>query len=200
MPAIIAANETLTKGGLAVLSRSYQADQQGKVIYKAKYCCLSSFARDNAMRFRVGAPPPTPAPSSLSALQLFRPPTLYDISISSENGLTYFDASYDSATVGEYIVTETDTLTEFSASSSPQNTEIILSISFKYYSKTIEISASNTYVTPSPPDIGLPFDIRGGGVGYRKDVQLSKSLTSSSRGVGFSYNTRAVSLYVATTR
>ncbi len=194
MAAIIQATPSLLKGRLAVLSRGYSADDNGQVVYTARYCCLASFASDNAARFRIGSSPPTPTPPSMSALRLFRPPALSDVKINTENGLTYFDATYNSETVGEYIVTESDTLTEFSASNTQG--DIILSVSFKYYSKTIEVSASNTYLQAEIAKPGDPFDIRGGGVSYKIDTQISYSKTRSSRG-GFSYNTRSTGLYVA---
>jgi hypothetical protein len=194
MAAIIQANLSLTQGRLAVLSRGYSADDNGQVVYTARYCCLSSFASANAARFRIGSAPPTPAPSSMSALRLFRAPALSDVKITTENGLTYFDATYNSETVGEYIVTESDTLTEFSASNTTGET--IRTVSFKYYSKTIEVSAANTYLQAEIAKPGDPFDVRGGGVSYKVDTQISYSKTRSSRG-GFSYNTRSTGLYVA---
>lgn len=193
MAAIIQANLQLTKGGLAVLSRGYSADDNGQVVYSARYCCLASFASANAARFRIGSSPPTPTPASMTALRLFRPPALSDVKITTENGLTYFDATYNSETVGEYIVTESDTLTEFSASNT--SGDVIRSISFKYYSKTIEVSAANTYVQAREAKPGQPFDVRGSGVSYKIDTQISFSKTRSSRG-GFSYNTRSTGLYV----
>ena len=91
-------------------------------------------------------------------------------------------------------MTESDTLTEFSASNTQG--DIILSVSFKYYSKTIEVSAANTYVQAPEAKPGQPFDRRGGGVAYKIDTQVSYSKTRSSRG-GFSYNTRSTGLYVS---
>lgn len=194
MAAIVTANETLTKGGLAVLSRSFNADDQGQVVYKAKYCCLSAFSRSNAAKFKVGAPPPSAIPLAMSALRLYRTPTLTDVAVVTENGLTYFDATYNSETVGEFVITETETLTEFSASRTLGDD--IFTISFKYFSQTVEVSAANTYVEARAAEAGAPFDIRGGGVSYRKETQISRSKTRSSRG-GFTYNTRSVGLYVA---
>lgn len=94
MGAIVKADSNLSNGGIAVLRRSFTTNRDSTFTYNAEYCCLAEFASRWAGYFRPGAAPPTSVPTEVLTQQLVGSPTLFDVTSETNNGLTYFRASY----------------------------------------------------------------------------------------------------------
>lgn len=203
MSSIIRANANLTAGGLAVVNRSYSNDLEGSLNYSVTYVCLDSFAKTNAALFRIGSNPPTALPSHLIALDLRTAPGLTSLTTRTENGLAYFEAQYTSSTNSEFVITETEETKVFSASRSvsSSNTETTYTLTFDYISRTVRVSATNTYPPALQGSVGRPFNVVGNAsfVYYRSTTVETKSKTRSSRG-NFSYETNSTGIYEATSQ
>lgn len=92
MPAIVKANNTLTSGGFAVLRSSLVFNGMDATL-EVDACCLPAFYSQYVKRFTKGARA-FAGTSPLTGLSLQREPTLYDVNISTENGICYFKAKY----------------------------------------------------------------------------------------------------------
>jgi hypothetical protein len=217
MAAIVKANSSLASGGLAVLRRSYSTTDDGTCNYEAEYCCLAQFTSNHAGRFRTGAQPPTPIPTSMSQLRLSDTPTLYDLTTRTENGLTYFSARYTAASndPGEVITTETSEQRSFSATvrasvqvagnnNSLSTVEGFVAISFDYISKTVRVEAKNPRSLPLVRgSVSLPFNKAVGTISAARPILLSEyrqqfvetdSTIRSSRGV-YTYTKSSTGIY-----
>lgn len=186
MAAIVKANTSLTAGGLAVLRRTFQTTDRGQLTYNADYVCLAQFANTHAPRFRSGAQPPTPIPSSLLLLNLSRTPTLEQLDTVTENGLTYFRATYTAGV-------ETDLVYETSSEQrnvawrrtnlSTGSTDIY---SFDYISISVTVTGTNTEIPIVRGDTGRVFNVRGTSVEavlQNRIPNVSKTTIESSRSV-----------------
>jgi hypothetical protein len=203
MSSIIRANASLTAGGLAVTNRSYSNDLEGSLNYSVTYVCLDSFAKTNAALFRIGSTPPTPLPPHLIALDLRTAPGLTSLTTRTENGLAYFDAQYASSTNSEFVITESEETKVFSASrlARVNGVDTTYTLTFDYISRTVSVSATNTFPPALQGSVGRPFNVVGNTsyVYYRSTTIETKSKTRSSRG-NFSYATNSTGIYEATSQ
>lgn len=209
MASIVKANPSLTAGGLAVLRRSYSTTDDGTLNYEVDYCCLAKFANNHAGRFRTGAQPPTAIPSGLSLLRLSGTPTLYDCTIRTQNGLTYFEARYSAASndPGEVITTETSEQRNFSATVSASvqtvgnnNSTVtvsgFVSISFDYISTTVRVEAKNPTSLPQiRGSVSLPFNRSVGTISGQRPLILSQYRTNFIETTSTSRSSRGISTY-----
>jgi hypothetical protein len=203
MSSIIRANASLTAGGLAVVNRSYSNDLEGSLNYSVTYVCLDSFAKTNAALFRIGSAPPTPLPSHLIALDLRSAPGLTALTTRTENGLAYFEARYASSTNSEFVITQSEETKVFAASRvvTSSGTDTTFTLTFDYISRTVRVSATNTYPPGVKGSVGAPFNVVGNtnSVYFRSTTIETKSKTRSSRG-NFSFETNSTGIYEATSQ
>lgn len=217
MASIVKANASLTAGGLAVLRRSYSTTDDGTLNYEADYCCLAQFANNHIGRFRTGAQPPTAIPSSMSQLRIDGTPKLYDLTTSTQNGLTYFNARYTAASLnpGEVVITESNEQRNFSASvegfvrtagnfDSTSTQTGFVTVTFDYISTTVRVEAKNPRSLPQVTGrVSEPFNFSVGMVSgvtanvngkYRFSTIETSSSTKSSRGT-YTYTRSSTGIY-----
>ena len=198
MSSIIRANASLTAGGLAVVTRSYSNDLEGSLNYSVTYVCLDTFAKTNAALFRIGSAPPTALPSHLIALGLQSAPGLTALTTKTDSGLTYFEAQYTSSTTSEFVITQSEETKVFSASRvvSANDVDTTYTLTFDYISRTVSVSATNTYPPAAKGSVGKPFNVVGNTnlVYFRNTTVETKSKSRSSRG-NFSYETSSAGIF-----
>lgn len=222
MAAIVKANPSLTTGGLAVLRREFSTTDDGICSYEAEYCCLAQFASNHIGKFKTGAPPPTPVPSSLNLLRLKNTPELYGFTTNTQNGLTYFRAQYSAASLenGEIIYTESEEQRNFSAvvngyirgdftGFGTGTREGDVGISFDYISTTVRVEAKNPSGLPDVKGrVGRPFNMAVGKISnveaivigtYRASYVETQSTSRSSRG-SYTYSKSSTGIYQPTGR
>jgi hypothetical protein len=150
MPATIVSNTELAQGGIVLTQHSYNADEEGGVLYSANYVCLTQFDTRNAPLFAKGANPPKPLPETMSSLRMVGTPRLSDVTIQRQNGLTYFNATYATAVRGVYTETENEVWKVFSKSVAvPAYFNIpayTVTTTFDYVSKTVSTNSKSGYV------------------------------------------------------
>lgn len=217
MASIVKANPSLTSGGLAVLRRQFSTTDDGTLNYEADYCCLAQFTSNHAGKFRTGATPPTAIPGSLSQLRLDGIPTLYDVTTTTQNGLTYFNARYSAASIdgGEIVTTESQEQRNFSAAvegsirtagnfgSTATETDTV-QVSFDYISTTVRVEAKNPNGLPQVKGtVGIPFNVSIGQISgvnalvvgkWREATIETQSTTRSSRG-SYTYSKSSSGIY-----
>jgi hypothetical protein len=222
MASIVKANSSLTAGGLAVIKRNYNLSDEGSLTYQVEYCCLSQFANNHAGKFKTGAQPPTALPASLLLFRLDGPPKLYEISISSESGLTNFSASYSAGSQesGQYTINTSTETRNFSGTfegetavrnSSGDITQILrgpINISFDYQSITVSVESKSPNNIPDiKGSTGQIFNysvskLNGqdpeilGRTFYTEKIIESFNTTRTSRGL-FTYNKTSSGIYEA---
>lgn len=217
MASIVKANPSLTAGGLAVLRRSFSTTDDGTCNYEADYACLAQFTSNHAGKFRTGATPPTAILDGLSQLRLDGTPKLYDVTTSTQNGLTYFKARYSASSLdgGEIITTESQEQRNFSAAvegsiRTPGNfgstaTESgTVQVSFDYISTTVRVEAKNPRILPQVTgSVGIPFNVSIGQISgvdalvlgkWRAATIETQSTTRSSRG-SYTYSKSSSGIY-----
>jgi hypothetical protein len=222
MASIVKANASLTAGGLAVLRRSYSTTDDGTLNYEADYCCLAAFANNHIGKFRTGAQPPTAIPASMSQLRIDGAPKLYDLTTSTQNGLTYFNARYSAASLdpGEVILTESTEQRNFSATvtgsirtSGNLGTTITVegqvNVSFDYISTTVRVEAKNPRALPEVKGtVGRPFNKSVGEISgqtafvfgqWRAATVETTSKSRSSRGT-YTYTKSSSGIYEVSQR
>lgn len=166
MAAIVKANSFLTAGGLAVLKRSFDSREDGSVNYRADYCCLARFANNHIGKFRKGSTPPTAIPVEMLRLSLRRPPALYDLQFSTENGLSYFSA--------QYITENIDT----------SEAEREITVSRSEDQRTAAGFITVTVTTPAPTSLSGPNYIRSTSQQWVSCDYLAVTVTTTSRNAG----------------
>jgi hypothetical protein len=153
MSALVKANASLTAGNLAVLRRSFVTTDDGTMRYAVDYCCLERFASKWTPFFRTRAQPPTALPAEMLQLQLTKTPELYDLTLETMNGLTYFKAVYSAGISSEVIITEDSDVRNFTVTTT---TDVGYNLSYPfslngatYFVKTGEkvTTASYDYVS-----------------------------------------------------
>jgi hypothetical protein len=222
MASIVKANASLTAGGLAVLRRSYSTTDDGTLNYEADYCCLAAFANNHIGKFRTGAQPPTAIPASMSQLRIDGAPKLYDLTTSTQNGLTYFNARYSAASLdpGEVILTESTEQRNFSATVTGSirtagnlgttiTVEGQVNVSFDYISTTVRVEAKNPRALPEVKgSVGLPFNKSVGEISgqtafvfgqWRAATVETTSKSRSSRGT-YTYTKSSSGIYEVSQR
>ena len=222
MASIVKANSSLTSGGLAVLRREYSTTDDGTLNYLADYCCLSQFANNHIGKFRTGAQPPTAIPASMSRLRIDGAPKLYDLTTSTQNGLTYFNARYSAASLdpGEVILTESTEQRNFSATVTGSirtagnlgttiTVEGQVNVSFDYISTTVRVEAKNPRALPEVKgSVGLPFNKSVGEISgqtafvfgqWRAATVETTSKSRSSRGT-YTYTKSSSGIYEVSQR
>lgn len=154
MPSTVIANPELSRGGVVLTAHSFNADDEGGVVYNASYVCLSQFDVRNTALFARNAVPPTPLPESMAGLRIARTPVLTNVSIERANGLTYFNATYVSAIVGAFSETEDEVWKVFSKSvtvgafatlNGGVNPGYVKTVTFDYISKTLSRTSKHFY-------------------------------------------------------
>jgi hypothetical protein len=120
MAAIIKANSSLSAGNLVVLKQSITTTDDGSMNYAVDYCCLSQFAIKWAPFFRTRAQPPTPLPAAMLQLNLTKTPELFNLNTETQNGLTYYKATYSAGVSTEVIITEESDTRNFTVSTNQQ--------------------------------------------------------------------------------
>lgn len=175
MPSTIIATPQLSTGGLVLLSQNASFQDDGAHDYKAEYACLTQFANLHTSKFVKGAPPPIARPPHMARSNV----QLYDISIQSDKGITYFSAAY-----GGFDLTvessETEEVKSFAASASfrfnsnastgtgtanrPRVTTIYYRLSFDYVAKAVTRTSKSGYLftdlQPGEQLVGQPFNIK----------------------------------------
>lgn len=177
MSAIVKANASLTAGGLAILKRTFATTDRGQVTYNADYACLSQFAGNHAARFRSGAEPPTPIPSSMLLLNLTRTPTLVDLRTETINGLTYFNATYAAGVETDLVVTTTSETRSVSWRIFNPN-DTILNVGFDYISISVTATGTNQSIPVVRGGVGATFNSRG--LSLEKLVRSAREKTIES--------------------
>jgi hypothetical protein len=154
MPSTVIANPELSRGGVVLTAHSYNADDEGGVVYSASYVCLSQFDARNTALFARNTQPPTPLPESMAALRIARTPVLTNVTIDRANGLTYFNATYVAAIVGVFTETEDEVWKVFSKSvtvgafatlNGGTNPGYVKTVTFDYISKTLSRTSKHFY-------------------------------------------------------
>jgi hypothetical protein len=220
MAAIVKANPSLANGGLAVLRRSYSTTDDGTLTYEADYCCLAQFANNHLGKFRTGAQPPTPIPTSLSTLRLDAAPKLFEFNTKTQSGLTYFFPRYTAASrdAGEVITTETQEQRSFSSTLVGQITTAgnldsritvrgLVNVTFDYISTTRQVNAKNPGGLPNVRGaVGQPFNYNVGRINNQiarvsseqivSETIETQSTTRSSRGA-YTYTKSSSGIYAA---
>lgn len=211
MPSTIIATPQLSLGGLVLLSQNASFQDDGTHDYKAEYACLTQFASQHTGKFVVGAPPPISRPAHLARSNV----QLYDISIDSDKGVTYFRAAY-----GGFDTTversETEEVKSFAAAKTFRftNSTIYYRLSFDYVAKSVSRTSKSGYLftdlQPGEQLVGLPFNIKQSRsvegtpvsfannnfpVLYKKDVVVQRSNTRAANGVT-TYTTTSTGVYV----
>jgi hypothetical protein len=198
MAAIIKANSTLTSGGLVVMRRSFVTSDDGSMRYSVDYCCLERFANQWTPFFRTRANPPTRLPSEMLQLNLTKTPELYDLTLETVNGLTYFKAAYSAGVSTEVIITEDSDVRNFTitttrdvgysvstpgtingSTSFVKTGEETVTNSFDYISVTVTAQSKNTNL---PRVQGRIEPIAPISYSYRTQLINRSSKTRSSRG------------------
>jgi hypothetical protein len=211
MPSTIIASPQLSTGGLVLLSQNASFQDDGAHDYKAEYACLTQFANLHTGKFVKGAQPPIARPPHMARSNV----RLYDISIESDKGITYFRAAY-----GGFDTTversETEEVKSFAASRTLRftNTTIYYRLSFDYVAKAVTRTSKSGYLftdlQPGEQLVGLPFNIKRNRsvegtqvnftnnnfpVLYKKDVVVQRSNTRAANGVT-TYSTTSTGVYV----
>jgi hypothetical protein len=209
MPSTIIASPQLSLGGLVLLSQNASFQDDGTHDYKADYACLTQFASQHTGKFVVGAPPPIDRPAHLARSSV----RLYDISIESDRGITYFRASYGGFdfTIEE---SETEQVKTFAATKTFRftNSTIYYSLSFDYVSKAVTRTSKFGYWTTEAYTelVGPPYNVRQSRsvegdpvnfsnnnfpVRYKKDKVIQRSSTRAANGIT-TYSTTSTGIYV----
>jgi hypothetical protein len=158
MAAIVKANTSLTAGGLAILKRTFATTDRGQVTYSADYVCLAQFAANYAPRFRSGAEPPTPIPSSMLLLNLTRTPTLVDLQTETVSGLTYFKAQYSAGVETDLVITTTSETR--SVAWRTITNDLTRASSFDYISVSVTATGTNQTIPVVRGGVGAIFNTR----------------------------------------
>lgn len=156
MPSTVIANPELSRGGVVLTAHSYNADDEGGVVYNASYVCLSQFDARNTALFARNAQPPTPLPESMAALRIVYTPKLTNVTIERSNGLTYFNGTYIAAVRGVYTETEDESWKVYSKTrierrvivSSTEIYDLVATKTFDYISKTNSRTSKFAYLLP----------------------------------------------------
>ena len=199
MSAIIAANSNLTSGGIAVIKRSFVTSDDGAMRYTVDYCCLERYAVKWTPFFRTRSQPPTPLPPEMLQLNLTKTPELYDLTLETMNGLTYFRAAYSAGVSTEVIITEDSDIRNFTVTvtrdvgyniTTPNTVngsttfvktdEETFTRSFDYVSVTVTAQSKNTNL-PAVQGRVEPID-NSLGFGTVVTLENRRSYTRNSRG------------------
>jgi hypothetical protein len=208
MSALVKANTSLTAGNLAVLKRSFVTTDDGTMRYAVDYCCLEQYATKWTPFFRTRATPPTPLPAEMLQLNLTKTPELYDLTLETANGLTYFKAVYSAGISTEVIITEDSDVRNFTvtttrdvgysvttpfsmngSTSFVKTGEETITESFDYVSITVTAQSKNTNLPRVQGRIAaidggnVNYFVSGGSIVVPKLQLINKSSTTrSSRG------------------
>ena len=213
MASIVKANSNLTNGGIAVIRESINASDEGTIVFNVEYVCLAVYANRWIGRFRMKSTPPTVLPAALAVLTTRGVPTLYDVDIHTENGLTYFNAQYSSGMLSEVVVTETEEQRTCSGTALIQYTSqngfggttrlnLARNVSFDYISKSVTVSAKNATLPKIDGGVGAIFNINVSGpgansgtfMGARQRLIVTNQKTQSSRGE-YTYSRTSTGIY-----
>jgi hypothetical protein len=136
-------------------------------------------------------------------LDLRAAPGLSALTTRTENGLAYFEARYASSTNSEFVITQSEETKVFAASRvvSANGEDTTFTLTFDYISRTVRVSATNTYPPAVKGSVGAPFNVVGNtnSVYFRSTTVETKSKTRSSRG-NFSFETNSIGIYEATSQ
>lgn len=197
MAKTVRANQRLTSGGLVATKREISTSREGILTYSVQYVCLTQFAQDQIFKFVIEMPPPDALPDKIFALAKDYP-VLHSVNIKEERGITYFDCVYSTASNVNVVVTDSE------ETKSAVFSEGEVSVTFDFVSKTVSVSATNTYPDPESGDCGPPFNVKLIGdstaaqnlyARVRKDTVETRSKSRSSNGE-FSYQTDSMGTYV----
>lgn len=199
MAAIIRANAALLAGNMAVLKRDYGTDYEGIFFYDVTYVCLEQFLDRHINKFRPKMPPPTAMPANFSLFNFSSEPVLWDVSITSANGLSYIAAKYSTNTNQEITVTQTSEERAYYATKDGGNDEESSFISFDYIAVSVTVTSVNTQQPAIKAYPGTVFNFRSGGpkfaeIRYYPNTIFSSSKSRSSRGQ-YSFSVTSTGIY-----
>lgn len=197
MAKTVRANARLTNGGLIATKREISTSREGILTYAVQYVCLTQFAREHLFKFVIEMPPPDTLPDKIYTLAK-EYPVLHSLNVKEERGITYFDCVYSTASNVNVVVTESE------ETKSAVFSQGDVTVTFDFVSKTVSVSATNTYPDPESGDCGPPFNVKLIGdlaaaqnlyARVRKDTVETRSKSRSSNGE-FSYQTDSMGTYV----
>jgi hypothetical protein len=209
MSALVKANASLTAGNLAVLRRSFVTTDDGSIRYAVDYCCLEQYAPKWTPFFRTRATPPTSLPVEMLQLNLTKTPELYDLTLETMNGLTYFKAVYSAGVSTEVIITEDSDVRNFTVTTTrdvgynfrqngavyfQKTGEETITDSFDYVSVTVTAQSKNTRLPTVQGRItaldgsNVNYFVSGGAIVLPTLKLINKSSTTRSSRGEYTYN------------
>jgi hypothetical protein len=192
MPSTVQRNSTKT--GLVLLESRVSVGDDGLVTLEARF--LAPVAGFSPALFSNDSPWPlvqAPLPLGLPSLQ--GGPYLNTYSVQKENGLTFIDAKFVSATNPVRVATSTATeklnfsgFAESSTSGVLGTASATGALSFDYYTrsmtKTYTVIAPNTFAAPVQGEIGARFNVRREGLSSLVTTSEQEFVTESIEVLG----------------